>query len=233
MKRPWLTASVVINILLIFTLYILLNRLGGIPYVIFKATIAGTGSGVSVGRAEHFELLKDTKNEIIFLGDSITQQAEWSELFDDSHVKNRGIGGDSAEKILLRLNEIVSSRPQKVFLMAGINDLASNPKEIVLDRIKEIISFIKVESPNTEIYVQSILPVNNSIRKTGRSNSDIEFINKKLNAFSITQSNVIWVDLASHFSDKNGLLNSDFTHDGLHLNGSAYLKWREVILPYF
>ncbi|MFZ0283244.1 MAG: sialate O-acetylesterase, partial [Bacteroidales bacterium] len=41
-----------------------------------------------------FEKLPDTKNEIIFLGNSITDGAEWFEIFNDKRCKNRGISGD-------------------------------------------------------------------------------------------------------------------------------------------
>jgi len=232
MKKTPLIASATLNVILACMLFVLLNRLGGIQYVIFKATIGDGGTGVSVGRTEHFRLLPDTKQEIIFLGDSITQQAEWSEILGNPHVKNRGIGGNTASQILNRIDEVTSSEPQKIFLMAGINDLASESKETVFARLEEIISITKKKSPNTEIYVQSILPVNNSIRKTGRSNVDIEFINNKLKQYCFNQSNVTWLDLHSLLKGKNGALSPLYTHDGLHLNGIAYIKWREIILPY-
>jgi len=41
-----------------------------------------------------FKSLPQTRNNIIFIGDSITDGGEWSELFNDIHIKNRGISGD-------------------------------------------------------------------------------------------------------------------------------------------
>lgn len=38
--------------------------------------------------------LPDTKNDIVFIGNSITDGAVWSELFNDVHVKSRGFSGD-------------------------------------------------------------------------------------------------------------------------------------------
>lgn len=45
-------------------------------------------------RATLFEELPVTSKDIIFLGNSITNGGEWSELLNNKHVKNRGISGD-------------------------------------------------------------------------------------------------------------------------------------------
>ena len=37
-----------------------------------------------------FRSIPQTKADIIFIGNSITDGGEWNELFDDIHVKNRG-----------------------------------------------------------------------------------------------------------------------------------------------
>lgn len=182
-----------------------------------------------------FEQLPDTKNEIIFLGNSITDGGEWHELFDNPRVKNRGISGDVTEGVLFRLNEVTRSKPQKVFLLIGINDLAGGiPKETVFDNIAKIAQQIRTASPKTEVYLQSILPVNNSFSKfqghTGKT-EEILWINQQLKEWCLTEK-FIYVDLFSHFkcSDSN-LMNPLYTNDGLHLTGEGYLLWRDVVAP--
>ena len=68
-------------------------------------------------RLSHFETLPKTKNDIVFLGNSISDGAEWSELFADNHIKNRGISGDFTIGVLNRLDEISIRKPKKVFLL--------------------------------------------------------------------------------------------------------------------
>ena len=106
-----------------------------------------------------FRILPNDTGEIIFLGDSITDGCEWSELFHDLSIKNRGISGDVTQGVLDRLGEVVESNPKKIFLMIGVNDLAAGKteKEIV-SNIKKIIKNIQKKSPATEIYLESILP---------------------------------------------------------------------------
>ena len=62
-----------------------------------------------------FRLLPDTKGEIVFLGNSITDIGEWSEIWQNPTVKNRGISGDITFGVLARLDEVLSSKPKKLF----------------------------------------------------------------------------------------------------------------------
>ncbi len=48
------------------------------------------------------------ETDIIFLGDSITLQGDFGEFFSDKRVPNRGIGNDTSEGVLNRLDEVVS-----------------------------------------------------------------------------------------------------------------------------
>jgi lysophospholipase L1-like esterase len=182
-----------------------------------------------------FEQLPNTKKEIIFLGNSITDGSEWSELFQNKRIKNRGISGDVTEGVLYRLNEVTESKPAKVFLLIGINDLARNiSKETVFENISGIAATIKEQSPKTRVFVQSILPVNPAFDKfTGHCSKteEVKWINNKLEEFC-AQSGFQYVDLFTYFKNENDdFMNPEFTNDGLHLTGKGYLKWAEIIKP--
>ena len=128
-------------------------------------------------KKEHFESLPDTENEIIFLGNSITDNCEWAELFGNPRVKNRGIGGDDTDGVLERLNEVTTSDPSKIFILIGTNDLAYGKTAThVLENIVIMLDRIKSDSPETKVYLQSILPVDDAVHYT-RKNSDILLIN--------------------------------------------------------
>jgi lysophospholipase L1-like esterase len=182
-------------------------------------------------RKEHFETLPNTEHEIIFLGNSITDQAEWSELFENPHIKNRGIGGDDTDGILGRLDEVVDSKPDKVFIMIGTNDL-SNGKSVdyIIKSYSRILDSISVKSPFTKIYVQSVLPTDDAIHYT-RKNSDIIQINNKLKELTRLKG-IIYVDLFTPFGTAENKLNPEYSLDGLHLNGKGYLLWKKLIEKY-
>ena len=42
--------------------------------------------------------------------------------------------------------------------------------------------------------------------------------------------NIKYLDLNSHFKDSEGNLNREYSSDGLHLNGSGYQKWKNILI---
>ena len=86
-------------------------------------------------RITHSKTLRQTGGDIIFLGNSITDGAEWNELFGDSHIKNRGISGDFTAGVISGLDEVTNREPVKVFPLIGANDLSRN---ISPDRVVKI-----------------------------------------------------------------------------------------------
>lgn len=182
-------------------------------------------------RKEHFESLPDTPNEIIFLGNSITDGAEWAELFGNPNVKNRGIGGDDTDGVLERLAEVTSSQPDKIFMMIGTNDLAyGKTVDHVVENHKKIIAQIEKDSPETKIFIQSVLPCEDAVHTT-RPNDKIREINRQLIELCKSQD-LIYIDLDPAFSDENGKLNKKYSIDGLHVNGAGYLIWKEILEKY-
>lgn len=187
-------------------------------------------------RTSLFEKLPTSSDDIIFLGNSITNGGEWLELFENKNIKNRGINGDRARGVYDRLDQIVKGKPAKIFLLIGINDLSQRtPPDSIVACIGRIIQKIKSDTPNTRLYVQSLLPVNDQIDMYAGHAShwqEVPGINKKLKAVA-EKEQVRYIDLFSHFKEHNSdKMDMQYTNDGLHLMGNGYLKWVEVIRPY-
>lgn len=187
-------------------------------------------------RATLFEELPVTSKDIIFLGNSITNGCEWSELLSNRHVKNRGISGDICRGVYDRLDAILKGKPAKIFLLIGINDVnrGSSPDTIVSE-IGMITRKIKQDSPKTKLYLQSVLPVTDYYKMFGghtKHASMVKVINEKL-AILAEEEQVEYVDLYSYFVDPaTGKLDIRYSNDGLHLLGKGYVKWAEIIKPY-
>jgi lysophospholipase L1-like esterase len=186
-------------------------------------------------RATQFRLLPYTQNSIIFLGNSITAGGNWSEMFQDPHVLNRGISGDVTKGVLNRLDEIVSKKPHKIFLMIGTNDLARGvPPDTIIKNILWIVSLVHQYSPATKMYVQSIFPVNPArhvFPSHVNKSADINYINKQLQA-NVQSSNYTYINVHDALTDKEGHLDLHYTNDGLHLLGPGYMVWKHVVYPY-
>ena len=187
-------------------------------------------------RVSLFEILPASSQDILFLGNSITNGCEWSELFQDVRIKNRGISGDITRGVYDRLDPIVKGRPAKIFLLIGINDIARGvPADTIVQNISMILQKIRRESPGTKLYLQSILPVNDCYGKFKDHTSRGEItarINEQLRSIA-QKTQITYIDLWTHFADPvSGKMNPDYTNDGLHLLGKGYLLWREIVLPY-
>ena len=186
-------------------------------------------------RAGHFRLLPNERGEIVFLGDSITEGCRWSEVFRNPQIKNRGMSGDVTRGVLDRLDEVVESKPAKIFLMIGINDLAAGLTEKeVLANIKSIIREIRQKSPETELYLQSLLPVNPDFPifpdHTDKARQ-IKNINTVLRRMA-NDYGAVFVDLYPLFTVEGDKLNPRYTNDGLHLTGAGYAVWKEAIASF-
>ncbi|HUC83392.1 MAG TPA: family 20 glycosylhydrolase, partial [Flavisolibacter sp.] len=183
-------------------------------------------------RVTHFKTLPATKGDVIFLGNSITDGGEWSELFNDLKLKNRGISGDVTAGVLHRIDEVAQRKPAKVFLLIGTNDLARGiAPDSVVKNILLIASYLKQQTPSTQLYVQSILPVNSLFNKFGGHTSksaQIREVNQKLQQQSARYT-YTFVDLFMPFADKEGRLKVELTNDGLHLTGPGYLLWKHLV----
>lgn len=187
-------------------------------------------------RATLFEELPVTAEDIIFLGNSITNGCEWSELFANPRVKNRGISGDTTMGVYDRLDAILKGQPAKIFLMIGINDLSRGlAADTVVENFARIVARIREQSPATRLYIQSLLPVSDAFGMFGGHTArrgDIPAINTQLEALA-AQHGAAYIDLFSRFVDaQTGKLKTDYSNDGLHLLGKGYLLWRDIVLPY-
>lgn len=186
-------------------------------------------------RASLFENLPVSSKDILFVGNSITDGGEWHELFNNPHIKNRGISGDTTQGVFDRLDAIVKGEPGKIFLMIGINNVPQNESaDTIAAGIRRIIRKIKITSPQTQIYVQSLLPVTTYYNKFHEHTShwkEIPEINQKVQEVA-QQEQVQYIDLFSHFADENGQMQKQYTNDGLHLLGKGYLLWKKIITPY-
>lgn len=175
--------------------------------------------------AEHI-----TSNDIVFLGDSLTESFDLNKHFGKNNLRNRGMSGNMTEHVLYRLEEITNSKPEKLFLMIGINDIyQGTPTDIVVKNIIQILKEIIEKTKQTKIYVQSILPVNEvRLLSFENINSKVYQVNYKLRDFC-KNNNIVFIDIHPDFLNHHGQMDEKFTYDGVHLTEHGYLYWSELI----
>ena len=175
---------------------------------------------------------------IVMLGNSLTENAkDWAQrIGTKKHVVNRGIIGDNTTGMTERLCQITPHHPRAIFLMAGINDMAGGTSSTeVASRVIALIEQIRQQSPETVLFVQSILPINESNGRwktlTDRTD-DIPYANMLIRAYC--QSNdIMYVDIFSRMTrGRSNELRIDLTSDGLHLTEQGYKIWAFELKKY-
>lgn len=188
-------------------------------------------------RVSLFDKLPVGNDDIVFLGNSITDGGEFQELFGMDNVLNRGIRSDRISGVRKRLAQVTSGHPKKIFLLIGINDVADsrNTAESIASKYELLVKDILEQSPETKLYIQSIMPINNDFRRykslIGRE-SIIPSVNRKLQ--NIAEVNGCeYIDLWPALVDPaSGKLQKKFTNDGLHLTGAGYRAWTDAVRKY-
>jgi len=197
-------------------------------------------------RCAEFDEVQIGFDKIVFLGDSITEGGgNWNNYFGTKNIVNRGISGDTTLGVLARLNEICFYKPISLFLLIGINDIfntdSPNRKNItplsVANNIITIADAIYKRSPNTQVYIQTTLPINNKLYKKLTGTFPCHEIPlpdqiNQINTFlkkSESPNHYTVIDLHDIFLDCHGLLSKKYTSDGVHLNKEGYNKWSNFI----
>ncbi|MDE6474132.1 MAG: hypothetical protein K2L70_03450 [Clostridia bacterium] len=203
--------------------------------------LAGVMSGCAGVISTEYDVVKQTKKDnftflnknyaqkkqTVLIGDSIIEIYN-TELFDgvlDTKVYNRGISGDTSDKLLERLEDnALNIAPQTLAVLVGTNDLSRKiSADTVCDNISKVVDKSK-ESGVKSIVICSLLPVNKSInaKMVGiRNNKDIQRLNVMLKDMC-QQKQVEYVDLYPLLADADGNFDKQYTYDGLHPNAQGY-----------
>lgn len=169
----------------------------------------------------------NAKADIVFFGDSLTYYGDFSSVFPDKVVCNLGMRGDTIQGMIKRLEQLSLLEPEKVYLMAGINDVANCKPEIFKSLYETLVCRLKRVVPISEIVIQSILPVNNKDYTISCNNIEILKCNRLISSIA-SKYGLDYIDLHSLYFE-NDLLPSKFTVDGMHLKIEAYSIWLDKI----
>lgn len=180
------------------------------------------------------------KNEnIVFLGDSITEIYPIDDIYSDLPVVRSGKSGYKTENILNEIDSMLYQyNPTKVILLIGTNDIShdiSDEKlEETIKNIKKISKKIKENRKYAKIYIESIYPINRNMDKgmvADRTNEAIKKINEEIKQYC-EENDITYIDMYNELTDENGNFDEKYTYDGLHPNTLGYAKITRVLMPY-
>ena len=187
-------------------------------------------------RYDSFKVLETNNESIVFIGNSITDMHCWPEAFKTSDgnylpIVNRGNSGTYSTEQSNNLESYINGKPKKVFMMIGTNDIATSgglnfSGEQVLQYVKSIVERIHARSPQTKIYLYSIL--NN--KTSNRVEATWLHANEIIKAYANATDKVTYIDL---YDKLTGVAQGGvWSYDNLHLTAAAYKVWCETICQY-
>ena len=189
-------------------------------------------SGSSVGD-EFFD-------DAAFVGDSITEGIKLYEVMTNATVvAARGINLDNvftddqirtAQGNSTVMGALEAAEPKKIYIMFGANGVGWFTEQHFTDVYTKFVQAVKEQHPDSQIYLQSILPVT---QEFDDSREDIS--NDKINRYNelvveiAEEQKVHYLDVASAFKDEKGCLPEDSNGDGMHFGNKYYQKWFDYL----
>ncbi len=172
------------------------------------------------------------EGDVVMVGDSHIEFFDFPEYV--GQVRNRGIRGDYSAHVAERVATIAPYKPSKLFMEIGVNDLVFlgiSPDSVVSNYAKALETMRRF-SPDTKVFVQSILPVSEvhpEHPSLSHKNGVIQTANRLLQALC-EKEKMVFVDLDPAFR-LHGELDPRYTRDGIHLTEEGYRVWARILLP--
>ena len=215
-----------------------MKKITTILCLLLMATIAFADEPFRNHRYDSFKVLETNNENIVFIGNSITDMHCWPEAFKTSDgrylpIVNRGNSGTYSTEQSNNLESYIAGKPKKVFMMIGTNDIATSgglnfSGEQVLQYVNSMVERIHMRSPETKIYLYSILnnKTNNRVEATWLHTNKIvkEYVEAQ---------DVEWLTYIDLYDKLTGVAQGGvWSYDYLHLTAAAYKVWCETICEY-
>ena len=167
----------------------------------------------------------NARQVIAFFGDSITQSGRWTEWFPDVEALNLGVGGDTTDDALARLDDVVAAAPDGIVLLIGTNDLGTRQSvEHLVRNVETMCVELRRALPGSRMLVQSIMPRGREFA------ARIQEANIHIRQFTSTVR-AQFLDLWPALALEDGELNPAFSDDRLHLSAGGYDAWLDELRP--
>ncbi|MFJ4296992.1 GDSL-type esterase/lipase family protein [Curtobacterium sp. NPDC089689] len=169
--------------------------------------------------------MTEDRPTVLFLGDSITEAGDWENRLPSERTLNLGVGGDTTDGVLARLDEVVAAEPEVIVLLIGTNDFGNHRASVehVVRNVETILVTLRRELPGVRLLLVSVLP------RQAEYRAKIEEANRHLRQFVAT-CHAQYLDAWPALADDDHLADR-YSDDGLHLNDEGYQAYLDELEP--
>lgn len=177
--------------------------------------------------ADYLALRQGRQADLVFIGDSITEQwrwgagnAVWRARFEH-RAFDFGLGADRTQHVLWRLQQFDLSflKPKAAVIMIGTNNVSDQPEDIA-GGVQAVIAATQKKFPGVKVVLMSILP-------NERATAKMAAVNRLLAPLA-DGKRVVYVDLASQFTPEGDNWKG-LSRDKLHLTEQGYTMWADAL----
>ncbi|MBV8880644.1 MAG: GDSL family lipase [Planctomycetaceae bacterium] len=194
---------------------------------------------VATWNGKHEAFLKRAKEgavDLLFVGDSITEgwgnNSVWQKTYAPMNAANIGIGGDTTENVLWRLEngEVDGISPKVAVLLIGTNNfgLEGHAPDAVAKGVSAVVQSLRKKLPSTKVLLLAIFP------RDEKPNTDfrkkIKTVNEQIAKLD-DRKHVRFLDIGAKLSNPDGSLSKEILPDFLHLSEKGYQIWADAMAP--
>lgn len=200
--------------------YIEKEESGNVSDIEDKISILEQQSSSDGEKSEDTRSIKEKFGGAVVIGDSVTQGLEEFDILNSSSVISQiGVHLYEADELIAGAKEL---SPRVVFLSFGRNDLAATEgdKEEFISQYTSVLNKVSEELPDANIFVNSILPVQDSALEEDPYLENIQDYNTALKELCDSRS--------IGFIDNTSIAEEEyFEQDGQHFKAGFYPIWAE------
>ncbi|MES3021858.1 MAG: GDSL-type esterase/lipase family protein [Pseudomonadota bacterium] len=173
--------------------------------------------------SDYVALKKGQAFDLIFMGDSITEQWRWGagapvwKQHYEHRAFNFGLGADKVQHVLWRLDNlpVPGIAPKAAVLMIGTNNMSDTPEDIAAG-VKVLIGAVQKKYPGIKVVLMGVLPNSRGAEKVVATNAQLAPLADK--------KSIYFLDLGPRFTPVGDNWKG-LSRDKLHLSAEGYEMW--------
>ena len=173
-------------------------------------------------------IAKPDPERVVFFGDSHVGLWQMADSFPGQPYVNRGIGGQTTAQMLLRFRaDVIELKPRAVLILGGSNDVLIHLRRLPFEQtVANYASMAELARQNNiKVIFAAVPPLNDTQDERWNSRLEQPDSIRKLNEWLknyCAANGLTFLDYYDQLTDGKGMLKTELSVDGLHLNPEGY-----------
>lgn len=184
-------------------------------------------------KLDGYRPLRIAPDDIVMFGDDLMDRGMWNEFFGSDDIKNRGIALEPLDGALYRVDSILMHRPRKLFISSSLIDIkhGNRPAGLLADGLLELVKRAGSRCASCRLYMIGPVP-DATLRTRPDRKRCLDSLHALLRFKADSCKLFTYLDPRPVLCDSTGFLSSDYSYDGVLLNGTGYYALSKYLSAY-